>query len=189
LGNLPLASQPWRSVALFGPNRHAVIDRFSVATNSGATNVFRGLVNPNSTQRDVLASVFNGMPIEEYPGGPPSGTLPWADAQALATTLIASWPYTNLSDIGRANWDGFFAVCSVANQLDTTLKRETFLRNVMGLLNARQNVFTIVLAAELAGQDNDRFPRLAIRQRAVAIVWRDPYLNRFFIRSVKYLPD
>ena len=194
LFNLPLQDKPWCSIRLFGENLHPVLDYFSAATNAdlahpSPTNKFYGLVNPNTTQRDVLACVFDNVPIMDCPGGAVLGNLSSTDALLLADRIIAEGPYTNLSEIGKADWDGFFTSCSAAAQLNTALKRATFLHNIAGLLNLRQNVFTIILGAELAGQDSDRFPRRPVRQRAVAVVWRDPYLNKFFVRSFKYLPD
>ncbi len=205
LGNLPLPNQPWRSISLFGTNLHPVLDMFAVQTNTDpsavyATNALRGRVNLNSARpssaqpysRNLypLASVFDGVPVEEYPGGPVLNKLSIEDARTIADILSSGPIMLNVSDIGRVGLDSYLLQgSSCGTFLQTKQRREALLGKVANLLTVRQNIFTIVLAAELAGQESGRVPRLPVRQRAVAIVWRDPYLNEFFVRSFRYLGD
>ena len=126
------------------------------------------------------------MPVEDAGGH--AGKTERHDARLIA----GGWHRTNhaeYSDIGRSNLEARLAASSCGPLLQTRQSREALLGKVANLLTVRQNIFTIVLAAELAGQESGRIPRMPVRQRAVAIVWRDPYLNQFFVRSFRYLGD
>lgn len=186
-----LAYEPWRTLSM---TNSLMLDAFAVDTNAVGTNTcWRGPVNPNSDMPEALAAVFYEMPVGQY-GGDLDGTDPihrlsWDDALCLATNIIMNGPYTNLSDLGRqAIWDGFFGAMSQASRMTNSLIRECFIRDSVRLLNVRQNVFTVLLVAELAGVDGG-FPMHGVRQKAVAIVWRDPYLNRFRLHSMKLIRD
>ncbi len=182
-----LACAPWKTVKFYGPARTRALDAFAIGTND--TDVFvthsrRGLVNPNSLQSNVLAAVFAGMPVDDYPGGP-SNSLSLASALTIAGRLANGGVYTNLSDIGQALTN--FSALNVT--LDNELKKESLFRNAAGLLSARQNVFQVIIEAQLAyGNMYPRYKNLA-HQRAVAIVWRDPYTGEFFVRSFQWMED
>lgn len=188
-----LAYAPWKTVKLYGPNLHRVLDVFAIDNNSINDYVVvtnRGLVNPNSRQEDALAVVFAGMPIDQYSGDPAAAgiTLTMNTAREVYSRLTNSHVFangfTNLSDIGRAltNFNPLGAVT-----FDNEIKKESLFRNACGLLNVRQNVFTIIIEAQAASGGN--IPRNPAKQRAVAIVWRDPYTGEMFIRHIKWLGD
>ena len=69
--------------------------------------------------------------------------------------------------------------------------QEGIVRNTSGLLSVQQNLFTIFLGVRVL----DRSGTMAADQRAVAIVWRDPYPfddqghHRSFIRYFKWLTE
>jgi hypothetical protein len=178
-----LAYAPWKTVKLYGPNLRRVLDTFAVGTNPADNYVSytrRGLVNPNSKQTNALAAVLVEMPVDEYPGGP-SNRLSLAAAQTMAGYLVNGGYYTNLSDIGRS-WTTFV---SASNEL----QRESYFRNSADLLSVRQNLFEIILEVQLAYSGiYPRYTNLA-HQRAVAIVWRDPYTGEFLVRSFQWLED
>lgn len=189
LGYLVYSSNsPWHTVKLYGPDLHRVLDVFAIGPNDSDTYVTssrRGLVNPNSKQTNALAAVFVDMPVDEYPGGP-SNRLSLAQARIVAAALAAGGPYTNLADIGRGLANLNFAAVGATNEF----LRESLLRNAAGLLGARQNVFAIVIEAQAAslGGTYVRYHNMA-HQRAVAIVWRDPFSGEFFLRSFLWLND
>ncbi len=178
-----LCYAPWKTIKLYGTNAHKVLDVFAQGTNE----VSRGFINPNTMVDDVLAVAFAGMPVNSYPGGPAS-TLNMDDARTMAGRILdfhwdSGRPYINLSDVFRAltNFSG------LSVNINTEVEREAFVRNAAGLLNVRQNLFTIIIEAHAS--KGSFIPGNPGRQRAVAIVWRDPYTGSCFLRSIKWLDD
>jgi hypothetical protein len=169
-----------------------ILDYFTIGTNAP---VRRGLVNPNTRQAGVLTAVFNGVPLDDYPGqGAPIVSA--SQARELAVAFSNSFwhgRFANLSDIGHAT-NIFF---------DTFLhdlplfQKEAVIRNTAGLLGTRQNLFTIILVAETTKREilPNGQPYVSIRssQKAIAEVWRDPFLvnGRYatYIRYFKILPE
>ncbi|MCG2661834.1 MAG: hypothetical protein L6437_16515 [Kiritimatiellae bacterium] len=185
LGYLVYTNAPWQTVKLYGPNLHRVLDVFGISTNTSDifimnTTVYRGLVNCNSNvETDATAVIFAGMPVDQYPGGPVLHPVSMPEAREVTTNIFHGGIFTNLSDIGR-NMTCFPGAT-------TELERESFFRNAFNLLNLRQNLFTIIIEAHVASGGN--IPRNPVRQRAVALVWRDPYTGEMFIRQIKWLRD
>lgn len=185
----------WRTVRLFAIDNEPpdqVLDAFTM--NDPDPMVQRGLVNPNTRQRDVLATVFYDMPLDEYPGKG-DNRLSWTQARQLADDLIAerdTAQFWMVSDIGY-----------LTNLLDTTVlaprtqfEKEAFLRNSSGLISPRNNAFVIFVAGQLntgegtvryvwvendakplflGGDPGNKLTTVHGDQRAVAVVWRDPY--------------
>lgn len=177
--------EPWKTVKLYGSGRHRVLDVFGLSTNTSdvfMTNiVYHGLVNCNSNSAlDATAVVFAGMPVDQYPGGTHTD-LTMDEARTVASTIFSGGIFTNLSDIGRS-------LTNFPSSADTELKKEAFFRNACGLLNLRQNMFTIIIEAQVA-YSGGNIPMNPARQRAVAIVWRDPYTGEMFVRHIKWLGD
>ena len=187
LGCLVYSTDPWKTVKLYGSDRRRVLDVFGFSTNVNdvlmTNTVYRGLVNCNTNAAsNALAAVFAGMPIDQYPGGS-FDTLGMTEAQSFVSKLFAGGICTNLSDVGRNLSSVDFTFPSGMNEL----QREAYFRNACGLLNLRQNVFTIIIEAQAASSGN--IPRNPAKQRAVAIVWRDPYTGEMFVRHIKWLED
>jgi hypothetical protein len=179
-------NKPWCTVKLYGGNLHRVLDVFAIGTNDATgvavTHSRRGLVNPNTWEKEALATVFADMPVDDYPGGPAT-PLPMGSARDVFDEFWDSgWVCTNLSDFGRGltNWAAPFT---------TEARRESLFRNAFGLLSVRQNLFTIVIGAHVAKGGQFPLARNIISQRAVAVVWRDPYTGEFFVRSFQWLDD
>jgi hypothetical protein len=100
-------------------------------------------------------------------------------AQGFASTVFGNGVFTNLSDIGYK---------LTAFPVGTTeLQKESYFRNAFNLINLRQNMFTVIIEAQAASGGN--IPKNPARQRAVAIVWRDPYTGEMFVRHIKWLGD
>ena len=175
----------WNTIRLFdwlSPNGNShsldrVLDYFIV----GATNA-TGFVNPNSRMADVLTAVFEGMPMNRYPGEPAATVrlpLNHADAVNVAsfwvnTNLNLSYGnFTRLSDIGHAT--NVFAY--LPGSL-TPFQQESFFRYTTGLFNPRQQYFKILLFAQTA-KTVPLLPDKSVLAdvRAIAEVWRDPLPN------------
>ena len=162
---------------------HTVLDNFTVYPLDcpGA----RGLVNVNTWDTNVLASVFVNVPPDEYNPGTVSG-LATNTARTVAWEVYNHGPYTNLSSMGTfekgLNWPSWVSG-------STEIARESLLRNSAGLLTVRHNQFTILLLADAysAGLGNEaQAGSILASARAVAQVWRDPYplwdnANRRFV--------
>jgi len=177
--------KPWQTIRLYdhGTNatRHTVMDRFCMATNPPASR--SGLVNPNGKESLVLTAAFSNMPLREYRSGSGATRLTSAsDMSDVAAAIMAGGPYTNISDLGSVDWD---QVASDLSLVPTDpplceLDKEAFLRNTAGMLGTRQNLFVILLAGGPTrinqGITATTHNFLAL-QRAVAVVWRDPFPN------------
>ncbi len=183
-----LAFAPWRTVKLYGPDRIRVLDVFAIATDPAswfATNRWnRGQINPNTKSLDVMKAWFQGMSVDKYPGQTVGATpLGSAEAQTVAQLIVdQSGSYTNLSDLGRV-LDNYLSGLAGKSELE----KESYFRNTCGLFNIHQNVFAILIEAKAASGGN--IPRNPAKQRAVAIVWRDPFTGEMFVRHVKWLGD
>lgn len=196
LGYLPL--EPWRTIKLYGPTLHPVVDRFTVRQPPVAR---KGLVNPNSSVAAVVGTVFNGLPMDQYPRQVGATALTAAQAVSIGSALVSTSVgiYTNNAQFGQtfppfdatnaAYWNG---LCGGTSD---ELRREAVVRNACGLLNIRQNLFTILVAGQSTAGAG---PEVLAEARAVAVVWRDPYIapdmdnnlrHRTFVRSFKWLKD
>jgi hypothetical protein len=180
---------PWRTIALYnapGTNLNPVLARFRIGDEP--TNSFHGLVNLNSRRTNALACVFNDCPIESGPGFA-VGSVSWAQAQQLASFLVeTNWiGFTNVAGLGLV--DEMYTNVVLA-LLTTDARKESLIRNSCQLLSPRQNLFTLILAAQAL----DSLTNVVAEQRAVAMVWRDPAENAdghhpAFVRFFKWLNE
>lgn len=193
------ANRPWQTVRLLrlsptdtDPDYTARL--FDLFTLAPTNQVFQGLVNPNTQYRvfgincwapfRVLSYVFVDTPRERYPGEPSSAPgflppLPRPQADNLANQVralvINSGPCTNISDICR------LAVANIPGGGDFWQKKAV-MRNSLGLLSPRQNLWVIGVAGRAVKDvNNDQMYREAdgdfvtAVDRATFLVWRDPY--------------
>lgn len=184
--------QPWRTLPLTGGDALPVLDRFVVHEEPTR----RGLVNINSEIEEALASVFVSAPIERWPStsvsaageiDPDRRTITPAEARSLAEAIMNERPFTHLSDIGEVS-------IQTAMPGLNPLQLKSIVRNSANLLSPRQNLFTIVVAAQSMIGDE-----VMGEARALAVVWRDPYetesepggnlINRSFIRFFRWLDE
>ena len=137
-----------------------------------------GRVNPNSEFPEVLAAVFNDMPIDDLPNGLTDRLTPLqaADLAEVVQNHTYTNPIAKLSDLGHANLaSAIFTELGI--DADSELKKEAFYRNCPGMMHTRQNLFLILLAAQTANNPETFGPPDGVArtdQRAMAIVWRDP---------------
>jgi len=186
------ASKPWTTIRLMGayPSGYPasiteIIDRLSIQSPTSAPR--RGLVNPNTRQTNALASVFWDMPIERYPSSSDqfrfdTNTAVRSVAAHLRDRVQTQGTITNLSHIcDRLERS---VIDPILGTSTNKFVRESLVRNSLGLLSPRHNMFTIFLAARTfvdgyaynpADTPTTKSQYVASEQRAVAVVWRDPY--------------
>jgi len=160
---------PWREFQIDGASRHALLENFT----THQSEVRRGLVNANSFDPTLIQLAF-----EQLPDPVPSAS---SVAAAAANYLVANNtvnPFRNLSDTLDLSWRTDLAALGLNDvEWDSVLAYST------GLLGVRQNLFLIVVSASAAGQQMGQ--RVGTqeqvmhrgRQRALAVVWRDPVEN------------
>jgi len=204
-------TKPWQTVRLLGPDPDEsarIVDRF---TTRQPTAFDRGLVNINTRQTNALAAVFWGLPVERHPivtddistaqvDDPLSATA----AKALAEFMVSAidGQARTMSEIAQ-----YVETADMAALGSDTSKffRESAIRNSLGLLGVRHNMFTVYIAVRTFPENYD--PDTALpsgmteedmvmsETRAVAVVWRDPYLSgsssghEMFVRFFAILTD
>lgn len=156
-------SKPWETIALMdgddGDNPRAVFDVFTAfRTNT----VFFGQVNPNTPHDEVLDAVFNEAPTGAYPGADDSGLNPTTFRTNLINfrQTLPNEQFVNRSDMVRMD-----------RPEGNKFEQESLLRNSIELFDTQQNLFTIFLIAEALSPTGVTLSQ----QRAVAVVWRDPF--------------
>lgn len=175
------ATKPWQTISLMdGPNFKPVLDVFRLGTN----DIRRGLINPNSQITGVVATVYNNMPVERVPYDPLMFRMNTASAFKLAQQQITNKvAFTNVSDL---RWLGTNILNSVAND---RAYHESVVANSAGLFSPRQQLFTVVLAAQVLGVNTN----VLADQRGVGVIWRDPYpsngVHRTFVRNFRWLTE
>lgn len=185
--------RPWHTIGLY---KHAewsdydhVLDWFTTREKGFQ----KGLVNINSFNTNALAAVFTYVPLKEYdPVFPlPDRQIDQGVAEEIANEIWSNGPYTNVSELGRLDWGDSVS----GDEID----REAPIRNSVELLTTRQNIFTIILAADsyaepVGGLREGHYGSVRARARAVAVVWRDPWpdaggKHRYFLRYFDVLRE
>jgi hypothetical protein len=156
------------------------------------------MVNVNTRQTNALAAAFWQMPIDRFPSETIQDGRWLTDEMALAVAseIIGGEPIANLSQL-KSNLSQTF----VDNQLreydaaNDKFVRESIVRNSLGLLGTRHNLFTIFVAARVFAENYDpnnaahfqnREDFVLSDQRAVAVVWRDPFRTLDSARNQTY---
>jgi len=117
--------------------------------------------------------------------------LSWADAKTCAGTLVSylwdeSGSHRISNDLSRL---GGAVYTNSTTKLKSDAEIESLIRNSCHLLSSRQNLFTVLLAAQVYDGD-----AVFAEQRAVAVVWRDPVPDAdgrhpCFVRFFKLLAE
>ena len=162
-----------------------IYDYFTV---SPPTATQRGFVNPNTDILETMDAVFKNMPLDAYPGEPGAPLVNPVQARQLANALLSGplWAvggYSNKSDIVKnTNYVNALSAL-VSSETYKEFRQESGIRNLLGLLNARQNYFLIVLFAQSSAQvrlarSGDTLGGMmdTVRSDSSALleVWRDP---------------
>lgn len=163
---------PWETVRVFdsapgADDRHPILDYFTVHTNA----VRRGLVNVNTFDLATLQFAFDSVPVPGPVDGTPVGTNASAEiSQILMDYRESVGAFQRVDQMLDANWrQGTFS--AVPDYVINAMAAYT-----AGLLGVRQNLFLIVSTAT-EGQISQGAASLRGRNRALALVWRDPVAN------------
>ena len=168
---------PWRSINLTDYfSGAALLDWLTVrATNTSA----RGLVHPCTRQRDVRAALFYNTRIRDTSApGTGSRYLTSNEVYSLADSIDGRGVNlrTIFYDIGT---NAVYQAMPLENEL-----REDALRSIVEMLTLRQNLFTVIIAAQALSKDGQG---VLAEKRAMAIVARDTYTGQSFVRLFKWL--
>lgn len=177
------ANKPWQTISLLnGPTYYPVLDRFTLRTN----DVLHGLVNPNGYNSNVIATVFNSMPVERVPGDPSVTNFNIFQLRALAGRFTDKYiSITNLSDLKHIGPQ----VTAAMPGLPVTM-HESIVRNSAGLFSPRQQLFAVFLIVQV--QDADK--NVMAEQRGTGLIWRDPYIasnntHAVMVRNFRWLTE
>ncbi len=205
------ATAVWRSLRLLdenGQKADPILSGFKVPIAAVAK---RGFINPNTDVPDVMAAAFRKMPLDRFPGDTADSGVAQVDT-ARAMTLADAW----ISDTGSASYLAKSGIISnlmyrsaVSNAVNALLplpgtpgsshdaarynarefRYEAAYRNLLGLLNPRQNYFIVLLFAQSSARV--QLPRsgdtpgaiidtVRADQTALLELWRDPVSSRSF---------
>ncbi len=186
LGNIAYAcsnAPTWHNLDLMHYTRGAALPDWMTVrpTNTPC----HGLICIGTQQSNTLKTLFHNMTID-YAAGAATNSfdLDPTGVEALIAE-IPNWRYTNLRDLFRdETLAALFRGCVPTNAPGHDILKEGVYRNIIDMLTFRQNLFTIVLAAQVVHPVS---LRVLAEKRAVAVVYRDAYTGRAFIRSLRYL--
>lgn len=153
-------------------SRHHILENFTL----NPVGVERGLVNANSRDPFIIETAFRNMPTP-YVGGPPvSAAVLSALTNMIYNIHDGGETFEQLVDLLDHDWRAEPALTALSNaELEALAAYST------GLLGVRQNLFLIVVSAsagsEGMGEDSRGEVGWRGRQRALALVWRDPVAN------------
>jgi len=147
----------------------------------------QGLINPNTRNPNVMASVFYRVPMDSYARDYSHYTgdrLNNKEAQTVAQALMnitGNGYITKHSDLGNLDLtDVLDAIQPNASNMGeiNPWKAESILRNSAELFNPRDNTFAVFVVAQQvtdANEDNTiTEDEVQFTQRAIAYVWREP---------------
>lgn len=184
-------AQPWQTKQMLkandGNGSRMIME--SLSPHPSGTRPRHGLVNPYSPHTNVIASVFMGIPLDEF-NMPAKRHLSSAQASQAAGMFMDyvaehGWPdhAADLFENDEPMDAGFMEkLLNLAKDPDSDTanpwEMEAFFRNTFELFNPHDTLYTILLAAQ-TGTDVDGDGTISddeVRgtQKAVAYVWRDP---------------
>ena len=186
--HIPDLTRPWRNISLtnlFGGG--ALLDWLTVRPTNRTE---RGLVNILTRQSEVLRALFYQTPIGHI--NSPTTTnylLDSADSCRLADAVMDGDPPglnmgTILSLIGASDEYRSWRPYTVGGVDHSGDLKEDALRNIVELITLRQNLFTVIIAAQALSKDGQG---VLAEKRAMAIVYRDAYTGQSFVRLFKWL--
>lgn len=189
----------WRTINLMHFDEGAaLLDRCTVrSTNASAY----GLFNINSRQTNSWKALFNNIKIG-WVSGPETNFVTLdsssgGDLDKLVQTIINNGPYLNFRSMFTSNDADnggggpvaaafrFAATNNHPNAMSDIFMEDPF-RRICELITFRQNLFTVIMAAQVFGGDGES---VVGEKRAMAVIYRDSYTGRYFIRSFKWLSD
>ncbi len=181
---LPNTSSPWKTFQMLAAydtaGTRTILDKLSPYPDGPPR---RGRVSPFSPHTNVVASVFQGMPINEFMGADERTRLDADGARNAAALFIEQiknhgWTAASKASAGIST-----------EKLKTLMGAETnpwilesFFRSSRELFNPDDTLYTILIAAQAAA-DTDGDGTISNRevratQQAAAYVWRDRTTGR-----------
>lgn len=177
------ASKPWTSINLFSYQGGALLDRLCIQARSE-----RGLVSINTRQGDVIRALLADIPDYGWSNRVISVTYA-RDPAAMEQLAMAITNITAVND-GCNNYAELMPALGTNSAFTSAFpiqgERNQIFCNIVELLTFRQNIFTVVLAAEVFGADHTS---IVARKRALAVVCRDAYTGKCFIRYIRPVID
>ena len=147
------------------PGKEAVVDPNDSDIRNAVEGVVRAILDRQTVSGTNYISFQDLFDGENPPGGAgPGGRV--ADA---------------FRRLGKTVWNKAYP-----GEDDSDPVREGAFRNMLDLITFRQNILTLVLAAQVLAPDETT---AIAEKRAVATVYRDAYTGNFFVRSFKWLTD
>jgi hypothetical protein len=196
------ADDTWKTFRLLNEGTQKADPIYTYFTVKPTTATQRGFVNPNTEVPEVMETVFKDMALDSYPEEPGAHKVTDAEAATLATawvndpTCIAGYASKTamISNTAYlAALDGMVSLLSFKE-----FRKEAGIRNLIGLLNPRQNYFIIVLFAQSSAiiqlPRNGDIPgaftnTVRSDQTGILELWRDPIApnHPMFIRRFDIL--
>jgi hypothetical protein len=179
--------EPWQDIQLvdYRPAQNfALPDLLTVRSNNTPTH---GLVNMSSQQKQVLEALFYRMVIG-YSNAFISNTVKLTATHYDQLPGSINGPFVNFRDLfdsvatnsEYASWE-----TGVPSHTNGDMKEDAF-RNVLEMVTFRQNIFTVIVAAQVYGPVGNQ---VVAERRAVAVVYRDAYTGKSFIRHFAWLTE
>jgi hypothetical protein len=207
LDSLTRTNAFWQTVNILSYDYGAfMLDRMTTRASNGwdsintswTLNPMRGLVCLNTTNTDVLLALYNNMGIGMTNTGcqpPLSASDP--NVQTLVNAIASStnkpyWSFQSLFTAGApecgdamaTNFENIVQDLSGVGQI-SEIQRQDPIRKLTNFISFRNNVFEIILAAQVVGSDGT----VLSEKRGMATVYRDSYTGRSFVRQFKWLAD
>jgi len=182
----------WKNINLMcWDSGSMLLDYFTVHETTNAAPARRGLISLSSPCRDVIFHALRGIREDPEVTGLPASvvtddTALWDVAGAIVDGRTYNYwddlfgPYYS-NDVANAMRNAYSGVAS-----SNAAFSQSVIRNLTELVSFRQNIFTIVLAAQALEDDG---VHVAGERRAVAVVCRDSYTGRYFVRQFKWLEE
>jgi Tfp pilus assembly protein PilX len=187
----------WRTIDLMHFDEGAaLLDLCTVRPTNTPTSAY-GVFAINSKQTNAVKAMLNNMRVG-YVNGAVTNTSPLklSDVDYLAATIISNGPYmsfrsmftTNKADDGGGGpvADAFRRAGTNAVPCVGDIYGEDVFRRVCELITFRQNIFIVTVAAQVFGGDGQT---VVGEKRGSAMIYRDSYTGKYFIRSFKWLSD
>lgn len=169
---------PWQSVRLTDYYSGAAFVEWMTVRPATTNPAVHGLVHPNTQQRNALAALFGNARVRDSDN---SGVM-------LSLTPTDRSDFANAMDEVSMNLRSLFYYTGRNTHFDALPleygQKEDALRSIVEMLTLRQNIFTIIIAAQALSKDGRG---VLAEKRAMAIVYRDSYTGQSFVRLFKWL--
>jgi len=170
-----------------------LLDFLTVHESTDETRT-KGRVCINTPNREVLYSLFHNLAESTNVTGLSEQYAYDSDKiDALVDTIMANQGkyicWYDMFDQGYTEaMSDAFRECGQpdAAGVSNSAFCQSAIRNICELVSFRQNMFTLILGGQALGPDKQS---VVGEKRAVAVVYRDSYTGRFFVRQFKWLND